>query len=204
MNLSAAEGCCPPRGLPETEEHYNDKILHRMRARDSRRGQVLPLLRSVRRARRHLFRELVPRAGYQQAPENARWLNDYRRVTAYLLLLWGVIALIDGIYSAVLSESSADTMIDALEDAGLWENGEYMGLDRNDFVNIILVSSMAEIISGALALVSGHFTFRAQKYKLSLWCCLLSTIFACFGIITLICGIYVTYRISNCKESFGS
>ncbi|KUE74127.1 hypothetical protein AUQ37_06175 [Candidatus Methanomethylophilus sp. 1R26] len=145
-----------------------------------------------------------PGAGYQQAPENARWLNDYRRVTAYLLLLWGVIALIDGIYSAVLSESSADTMIDALEDAGLWENGEYMGLDRNDFVNIILVSSMAEIISGALALVSGHFTFRAQKYKLSLWCCLLSTIFACFGIITLICGIYVTYRISNCKESFGS
>ena len=76
--------------------------------------------------------------------------------------------------------------------------------DRDDFVNIILVSSIAEIASGALALVSGHFTFRAQKYKLSLWCCLLSTIFACFGIITLICGIYVTYRISNCKASFGS
>lgn len=142
--------------------------------------------------------------GYQQPPENARWLDEYRRITAYLLLLWGIIALIDGLYSAVLSDSNADTVMDALDDAGYLDNGEYMGFGRDDFRNIILLGSIAEIASGALALISGHFTYRAQKYKLSLWCCLLSTICACFGIITLICGIYVTYRISNCKASFGS
>ena len=145
-----------------------------------------------------------PDTGYQQAPENARWLNDYRRITAYLLLLWGIIALADGIYSLILSDSSVDTIVDALDDAGYWKDGEYMGLDRDDFKNIIVVASAVEAASGVFALISGHFTYRAQKYKLSLWCCLLSTILACFGIITLICGIYVTYRISTCKASFGS
>ncbi len=143
--------------------------------------------------------------GYATAdPRMGNQSSDAARSLSYWMLLWGIIGTLYGLYSIFTADSTAENMVQAFIDADVWETLVDMGYSEDLIRTSILATGGCLTVSGLAALVAGHFTYRAENYKFAITACVISTIFAVTGLITLLVGIFVSYRLSKCKYLFKS
>lgn len=150
--------------------------------------------------------EANPYQAYQRPPDDyvkAAMANRLHTI-AMLILIWGIVGTIYGLYVMVAADSTADTAVRVLEDAGYWDDFEANGWDRDLFRTAALIEGVMFFLSGLAALVSAHFAYRAEHYSASLIFCVLSTLGACLGLFTLIIGIYMSFSLSRCRPAFKS
>ena len=106
-------------------------------------------------------------------------------------------------------EQIADIFMETAENekehAKLWFKALHDGAVPDTVANLKDAAEGACItVSGVCALMAGHFTFRGEKYKIAVITCTVATIAAFIGIITLLVGIFVTYRLTQYKSAFKS
>ncbi|MGI6008725.1 MAG: zinc-ribbon domain-containing protein [Methanomethylophilus sp.] len=145
-----------------------------------------------------------PAFGYGPGPyRDSMYWSNYKDLTALLLILWGIIAVIDGIASIAAADWYADVIREYAQDSDP-DATSYAGLDWDAWRLAYYISGALTLGSGIAALVSWYYTNKGVRYNAAFYGCLVSTILACTGLITLAVGIYVTYRITKCKQIFTS
>lgn len=97
-----------------------------------------------------------------------------------LTLLWGIIGTVSG-----LSVVGFSFVMD--EPIGIYSASMYL-----------LIGSMT-ILSGIFAAASYIGIRIKHNYNLALYTCVASTVFACTGIIGLVIGIFVCWKITKCR-----
>ncbi len=142
--------------------------------------------------------------GYQLDPRTGYQSSEATKSLSYAMLLWGIIGTLYGLYSVFTADSAAENMVQAFIDADMWKTLVDMGYSEDLIRTSILAIGGCITVSGLSALVAGHFTYRGENYKLAITACVISTIFAATGLVTLIVGIFVSYRLSKCKYLFKS
>lgn len=149
-------------------------------------------------------------ASVASATVNQTQRTNNRKSTVILCLAWGIIAVVFGAYLYVCSDSMVNELINQLESMEYsstqtyWDYMVENGLDRNVFVSMYELLGITLAISGIMALVSAHFTYRGIHYKLALLTLILSSIFAAMSIITLVIGLIVTYMLTKRRNEFVS
>jgi len=78
-----------------------------------------------------------------------------------------------------------------------------------DVRTLYVILSLLVIVSGVLAIISGYFANKYEKWKLSLILCIIATAFSVLtlGLISILLiavGIYMSYRIYKAKDLFKS
>lgn len=130
--------------------------------------------------------------------------SDGLKTLSYLMLFWGIIGTIYGIYTIISAEASVENAVNMLKDMDLWEDYLAIGYTEETLKTITYAEGACITVSGVCALMAGHFTFRGEKYKIAVITCTVATIAAFIGIITLLVGIFVTYRLTQYKSAFKS
>lgn len=141
--------------------------------------------------------------GYGTAYGGANGSNPLR-ILSYLMLFWGMIGTLYGIYTVMTADMTAENAVKSLEDMGYWETFTSLGYGEGTLRTISYAEGACMMVSGLSALVAGLFTYKGESYKVALMACIVATVAAMFGIITLLIGAFVTYRLSKNKFAFKS
>ncbi len=120
--------------------------------------------------------------------------------TRMLILLYGIAALALGVLALIGSSMLNDpAMQQAMIDAGF-------DVNMSDLAASATLESIVVIASGACAILSSHFVNNRTNYTMALILCLAaaatSLILFPLGIITLVVGIYMAYRIKKGEALF--
>lgn len=144
-----------------------------------------------------------PDVGYGTSYGSARSSSPLRTLS-YLMLFWGIIGTLYGIYTIMTADISAENAMKSLESMGYWETFTSLGYGEGTLRTISYVEGACIMVSGLSALVAGSLTYSGKNYKVALATCIIATVTAMFGIITLLIGAFVTYRLSKNKFAFKS
>ena len=126
--------------------------------------------------------------------------NEPMRTISFAILIWGVFAAIFGAYCLIAS----DSIVQILKDTGTWQQFVDMGYTESYVKDIFVWSGALMLASGLTALLSAHFVYRGERFQIAFVMCLISTLFACTGIITFVIGLIVCYQIYKYKSQFKS
>lgn len=130
--------------------------------------------------------------------------------TPTLILLYGVIATLIGIVITAESGSVESIWNEVADDSGL-----YFGLTMAQTETALLFTGVFLLLSGLCAIVSGYLANKMVQYRLCLILCVLACVLPLFmaiglvnmiiwGIILLLIGAAMAYRIYSCAEGFSS
>ena len=130
--------------------------------------------------------------------------------TPTFIMLYGVIAFLIGI--VITFES---TSVEAIWNEVADENGLYVGLTMAQTETALLFTGVFLLLSGLCAIVSGYLANKMVQYRLCLILCVLACVLPLFmaiglvnmiiwGIILLLIGAAMAYRIYSCAEGFSS
>ena len=120
--------------------------------------------------------------------------------TRVLILLYGIVALALGVLalagSAMINNPDFQQ---AFIDAGL--SGNF-----GDLATTAAIEACVMIASGICALASSYFISKRSSYNAAFWLCVVaactSLVLFPLGIITLLVGLYMAYRISKARNLF--
>ena len=138
---------------------------------------------------------------------------DFELLTALnpdLILLYGVIATLIGIVITAESGSVESIWNEVADDSGL-----YFGLTMAQTETALLFTGVFLLLSGLCAIVSGYLANKMVQYRLCLILCVLACVLPLFmaiglvnmiiwGIILLLIGAAMAYRIYSCADGFSS
>ena len=130
--------------------------------------------------------------------------------TPTLILLYGVIATLIGIVITAESGSVESIWNEVADDSGL-----YFGLTMAQTETALLFTGVFLLLSGLCAIVSGYLANKMVQYRLCLILCVLACVLPLFmaiglvnmiiwGIILLLIGAAMAYRIYSCAEGVSS
>lgn len=132
------------------------------------------------------------------------------RNVVVLSLLWGIIALVSGLYLFADCGAVAHTFVETLEGyeytegQSMWEYFVEEGFTEKDIETLYAALGLCLIASGVLALMASHLAHRRQRYRIAVVLLILSSLTSGFGLLTLVVGIIVTYYLTKCKYEFTS
>ena len=130
--------------------------------------------------------------------------------TPTFIMLYGVIAFLIGI--VITFES---TSVEAIWNEVADENGLYVGLTMAQTETALLFTGVFLLLSGLCAIGSGFLATRKSNYRMCLILCVLACVLPLFmavglvnmiiwGIILLLIGAAMAYRIYSCADGFYS
>ncbi len=158
-------------------------------------------------------------AEYTAAP--TRRVKDDLGAIPLLLLVYGIIAIIGAIF-LILIGMSFNLILETLQQ--MVQEGAMTQDEYNDFISLfgtlttetLMIYCTAQgvilVISGILAIISGHYAGKQENYKACMVCCAVAAIITIFiipfdiiiGIILPVVGLIVTYMIIKDKDKFVS
>lgn len=108
--------------------------------------------------------------------------------------LWGIIMLITAVS---LTSEMWDEVVRTVE-----AQGTEMPWTLDTFKTYVYIIGVCELVSAAFAFISYYNIKRRSNYTFALVACLIAAVTSASGIITLIIGLYMTYRIYTSKQCF--
>ncbi len=135
---------------------------------------------------------------YRESPASRD--SESLNTTRILILLYGIFASVFGILALAGSTMLNDpSMQQAMIDAGF-------NVNMNDLAATVALESVVLLASGLCAIVSSYFVGKRTNYTLALVLCIaasaLSLIMFPIGIVTLLVGLYVAYRVKSAQSLF--
>ena len=127
-----------------------------------------------------------------------------------LILIYGVVALITGLFFAM-----SIAVLDEFWIENVGPDGTYYGVTYGQLESTMIWMTAAFLSSGLCATVSGILARRMVYGRVCLILCLLASVlvflvavpdmyYAMYGVVPFIAGMYMTYRLYVCQDAFSS
>ena len=123
--------------------------------------------------------------------------------TATFTLIYGVLAILMGLSCIVSSVSITEAMWSDIEQTVI-EAGTTMPYTLDEFKSYAIMSGALLLISGLSAFVGYYLAKHRMEFNLTLVAFVIATGTCFIGIITLLIGLYMTYRVYKCQPCFKS
>ncbi len=167
-----------------------------MRSNSSRRRTILPQMQCTVPPR---FERIFPKFAIQRRCHAGIQIRFYRNIYAY----YGVLAILMGLSCIVSSVSITEAMWSDIEQTVI-EAGTTMPYTLDEFKSYAIMSGALLLISGLSAFVGYYLAKHRMEFNLTLVAFVIATGTCFIGIITLLIGLYMTYRVYKCQPCFKS
>lgn len=121
--------------------------------------------------------------------------------TATFTLIYAVLVILMGLMCIASAASMTEAMWNDMEQAFI-EAGTTMPYTLDDFKTYAMWSGALLLISGLSAFVGYYLAKHRMKFNLTLVAFLVATGTCFIGILTILIGLYMTYRVYKCQPCF--
>lgn len=145
---------------------------------------------------------------YQHSGQVQTAVDDLNKLQMWILV-YAVIAALAGalflVMGSALNQELWDTMLELIDPSMV---GAYEELGMDAFKNSLYLLGGTLFCSGIFAGVSGYLTGKHRNWIVAFVTCIAASVlslgFGVFGVITLVIGLYMAFRIYKGKNAFDS